>query len=58
LQSRFREAMALHRQGELEAAERIYRDILVRQPDHFDATHMLGVVLLQRRHAVEGIALI
>ncbi|HEY2247388.1 MAG TPA: tetratricopeptide repeat protein [Bradyrhizobium sp.] len=58
LQSRFREAMALHRRSDLDAAERIYRDILARQSDHFDATHMLGVVLLQRRHTVEGIALI
>ena len=50
--------MALHRQGDLDAAERVYRDILARQSDHFDATHMLGVVLLQRRRTKEGIALI
>jgi protein O-GlcNAc transferase len=57
-QSRFREAMALHRQGDLAAAARIYQEILARQPDHFDATHMLGVVLLQGRQTAEGIALI
>ena len=50
--------MALHRQGDIDAAERIYRDILARRSDHFDATHMLGVVLLQRRRTKEGIALI
>jgi predicted O-linked N-acetylglucosamine transferase (SPINDLY family) len=58
LQSRFREAMALHRQGDLDAAERIYRDILAQNPAHFDATHMLGVVQLQRRQTGKGIALI
>jgi Flp pilus assembly protein TadD len=58
LQSRFREGMALHRQGNLDAAERIYREILGRQPRHFDAMHMLGVVRLQQRRTVDGIALI
>ena len=58
LQIRFREGIALHRQGHIDAAERIYRDILARQSGHFDATHMLGVALLQRRRTKEGIALI
>jgi predicted O-linked N-acetylglucosamine transferase (SPINDLY family) len=58
LQSRFREGMALHRRGEIDAAERIYREILERQSDHFDATHMLGVVRLQQRRTGDGIALI
>ena len=58
LQARFREGMALHRQGDLDAAARIYQEILEREPTHFDTTHMLGVVRLQRRQTVEGIALI
>jgi protein O-GlcNAc transferase len=58
LQARFREGMALHRRGDLDGAERIYRDILARLPAHFDATHMLGVVQLQRRRTADGIALI
>ena len=58
LQARFREGMALHRRNDLDGAERIYRDILKRLPAHFDATHMLGVVLLQRHRTKEGIALI
>jgi predicted O-linked N-acetylglucosamine transferase (SPINDLY family) len=58
LQARFREGMALHRQGNLDAAERIYREILGRQPRHFDAMHMLGVVRLQQRRTADGAALI
>lgn len=50
--------MALHRQGNLDAAERVYREILGRQPRHFDAMHMLGVVRLQQRRTADGIALI
>jgi protein O-GlcNAc transferase len=58
LQARFREGATLHRQGDLDAAERIYLEILRRETGHFDATHMLGVVQLQRRRTGEGIALI
>jgi predicted O-linked N-acetylglucosamine transferase (SPINDLY family) len=58
LQSRFREGMALHRQGNLDAAERIYREILGQQPRHFDAMHMLGVLRLQQRRTADGTALI
>jgi len=58
LQARFREGMALHRQGNIDAAERIYREILGRNPAHFDAMHMLGVVRLQQRRAADGTALI
>ena len=50
--------MALHRRNDLDGAEGIYRDILAHTPAHFDATHMLGVVQLQRRRTSEGVALI
>jgi predicted O-linked N-acetylglucosamine transferase (SPINDLY family) len=58
LQSRFRQGLALHRQGDLAAAERIYREVLDREPHHFDASHMLGVVALQTRRTARGIELI
>jgi protein O-GlcNAc transferase len=58
LQSRFREGLALHRQGDLAAAERIYREALQSDPNHFDATHMLGVVLLQRGQTEQGVVLV
>ena len=45
-----------HRAGNLEEAERIYRDVLADASDHFDALHALGVIAAQRRdfpHAYE-----
>jgi len=58
LQSRFREGLALHREGDLAGAERIYREVRAQNAGHFDATHMLGVIALQRRQTAEGIALV
>jgi protein O-GlcNAc transferase len=40
LQSRFRQGLVLHRQGDLAAAERIYHEVLEQEPRHFDAQHM------------------
>jgi Tfp pilus assembly protein PilF len=42
------EILQLHRDGDLDAAERAYRDHLAAHPDEVDAWHLLGV-LLQRR---------
>jgi tetratricopeptide (TPR) repeat protein len=58
LQSRFRQGLALHRQGDLAGAERIYQGILDQQPQHFDAQHMQGVIALQTRQTERGIELI
>jgi protein O-GlcNAc transferase len=58
LQSRFRQGLALHRQGDLAAAEHIYQEILEQQPQHFDAQHMLGVIALQTRRTERGVELI
>jgi protein O-GlcNAc transferase len=58
LQSRFREGLALHRQGDLAGAERVYREVLDQQPQHFDSLHMLGVIALQTRRTERGIELI
>jgi len=41
-------AFAHHQKGRAKEAETIYRKILKRYPDHFDALHMLGVLYLQR----------
>jgi protein O-GlcNAc transferase len=58
LQSRFRKGLALHRQGDLAGAERIYQEILEQQPQHFDAQHMQGVIALQTRRTERGVELI
>jgi predicted TPR repeat methyltransferase len=42
-------AIALHRQGRLDAAETLYRQILRRNPRQVDALHFLGVLAAQRR---------
>lgn len=44
----FGEAVALHRQGQLREAERIYARVLKAAPDHFDALNLLGAVKIQQ----------
>jgi predicted O-linked N-acetylglucosamine transferase (SPINDLY family) len=56
INSRFREGLALHQQGRLAEAGRIYQEILARHPGHFDACHLLGLVAAQTgqpEHAVD-----
>ena len=47
-QSRYEQALALHRGGDLDRAARLYRAILQIEPIHFGAAHMLGAVFLQQ----------
>ena len=42
------QALALHHQGRLADAERLYATVLGARPDHFDALQMLGVIKLAR----------
>jgi protein O-GlcNAc transferase len=58
LLARFRQGLALHRQGDLAAAERVYQEVLDRQPRHFDSLHMLGMIALQTRRTERGIELV
>jgi tetratricopeptide (TPR) repeat protein len=41
------EAVALHRQGQLREAEKLYARVLKAAPDNFDALHLLGLVKAQ-----------
>lgn len=43
----FRQAMSLHQRGSVSRARAIYEQILERQPAHFGACHLLGVVHIQ-----------
>jgi len=43
----FNEAVALHRQGRLRDAEKIYTRVLKAAPDHFDTLNLLGTVKAQ-----------
>src|SRR5437868_13324332 len=58
LQATFKRGFALHQEGKLADAERIYDEVLRRQPDHFDALHMLGVVAYQTGRAARAVELI
>lgn len=51
-------ALALHDRGNLADAERIYREILNREPNNPDALHLLGVVALQTGHFQQAVSLI
>ena len=51
-------AMDLHRQGRLPDAITVYQHILRSQPDHAEATHMLGVMAQQEGDHTLGVQLI
>src|SRR5689334_741333 len=44
----FTDATEFHRRGQLDHAEKLYRFILERQPQHFGSLHLLGVIHAQR----------
>src|SRR5438067_3770664 len=52
------EAEALHRQGRLAEAERIYAAIVACMPDHFEALHLLGVIRQEQSRPAEALSLI
>ncbi|HEX3098512.1 MAG TPA: tetratricopeptide repeat protein [Usitatibacter sp.] len=43
-----RNALAAHQQGRIDEAERLYREILAREPGHPVATHYMGLAAWQR----------
>ena len=58
LQAKLNQGMALHRQGKLADAERCYGEVLQRQPEHFGALHLLGVIARQTRRTERAVELI
>src|SRR5262249_17653077 len=54
----FDRGLVLHQQGKLAEAERIYRDVLHRQPARFDALHLLAGIALQIGRTERAIELI
>ena len=48
-QAALTKAIALHQQGNIDAAQNIYESILKSHPKNFDALHLLGVVAYQKR---------
>ncbi len=51
------DAVALHQQGRLREAEKLYARVLKAAPDHFDALHLLGLVKAQRGQMGEAFRL-
>ena len=49
LQLTLQQAVRCHRAGELQEAERLYRAVLQAQPEHAEAHHNLGVLMLEGR---------
>jgi len=58
LPQQLQQARGLHEQGRLVEAENRYRAILQQDRNHFDAQHLLGVVLYQRGHFNESLQLL
>src|SRR3712207_2780963 len=50
-------AIALHRQGQVEGAERLYRAILSIEPKRPDVTHFLGLLMHHLGHEDEAVRL-
>jgi Flp pilus assembly protein TadD len=58
LQQQFESGRSHHQAGRLAEAQRIYRQVLARQPDHADALHLLGVLALQAGQSQMAVELI
>lgn len=52
------QAIRQHEQGQLDRAERVYRDVLANDPDNPDALHFLGLLLHQKGDSESAIELI
>jgi tetratricopeptide (TPR) repeat protein len=56
--NKLQEAVTLHRQGDLLQARRIYEEILLAEPRHFDALHLLGVAAAASGEFAKAVELI
>jgi protein O-GlcNAc transferase len=52
------QALALHRQGRLAEAERLYRAALAKRPRQFELLHWFGLLRLQQDDAAEALTLL
>jgi tetratricopeptide (TPR) repeat protein/ADP-heptose:LPS heptosyltransferase len=54
----FKQGLALHQQGQLAQAQLIYQQVLAKQPQHFDALHLSGVIAAQSKSPTLAMELI
>lgn len=52
------EAQVMHKDGNLSAAERLYRQAICSTPESAEALNLLGVLQIQQRHLDDGLKLI
>src|SRR5581483_12339012 len=52
------QALALHQQGQLDAAGQLYERTLAANPANFDALHLMGVLRHQQRQSVDALRLV
>jgi predicted O-linked N-acetylglucosamine transferase (SPINDLY family) len=43
----YQQGLGLHKQGQLTQAKSLYEQVLIMQPQHFDALHLLGVIAVK-----------
>jgi len=58
VEEEFQRGLAHHRQGNLDQALRIYRNVISRVPRHFNALHLSGLIAAQSKDFAEAAALI
>ncbi|MGA2440076.1 MAG: tetratricopeptide repeat protein [Tepidisphaeraceae bacterium] len=58
LQQQLQSGLSHHQAGRLAEAEKIYRQVLAQQPDHAEASHLLGVLARQSGDADAAVKLI
>jgi protein O-GlcNAc transferase len=54
----FKQGLELHQQGQLAQARQIYEQVLAKQPTHFDALHLSGVIAAQSKNPALAVELI
>ena len=50
-------ALTFHKQGRLDEAEALYREVLCAQPRHFDALQLLAAVAVQKKNSLHALEL-
>ncbi len=58
LESLFAKGLALHQKGDFARAKSFYQQVIARDPKHFDALHLSGVIAMQTGENAEAVALI